>query len=69
MQTRAELLVLDSAPIIKSANFIKDLSKEFVTVPEVLSELKDKATRETLLTLSYKINTKCPSEESMKYGD
>lgn len=69
MKTKAECLVLDSAPIIKSAKFIGDLSEEFITVPEVLAELKDKTTRETLEILSYKITTKTPSEEAMKYGE
>ena len=65
----SEILVLDSAPIIKSAKFINGLSKEYITVPEVLSELKDRATKDALLTLPYTITTKTPSEESMKHGN
>jgi RNA-binding protein NOB1 len=69
MKTKTECLVLDSAPIIKSAKLIGNLSEEFITVPEVLAELKDKTTRETLEILTYKISTKTPSEEAMKYGE
>lgn len=59
-------IVLDSAPIITSSLSLGPLSDNFYTVPEVLKELKDKTTRDNLGNLPYLIQTKSPSEESIK---
>ena len=65
---KTEILVLDSAPIFKSASLLCELSSEFITVPEVLQEIKDKATRDAIARLPYKIMTKSPSEESISFS-
>jgi RNA-binding protein NOB1 len=65
---KTEFLVLDSAPIFKSASLLCELSSEFITVPEVLQEIKDQATRDAIARLPYKIVTKSPSEESLSFS-
>ena len=68
MNKKAKCLVIDSGPMLKSAYDLHMLATEFFTVPEVLKELKDKATRDTLERLPYSITLKTPSEESIKFS-
>ncbi len=59
------VLVVDSAPIINSSHTLSALAQKYVTVPEVLKELKDKATRDALEKLPFQLETKSPSEEAI----
>ena len=61
---KIETLIVDSAPIIKSALQLENLSTKIITVPEVIAEIKDMETRRLLETLA--IQTQTPSEEAMK---
>ena len=79
---KTRTIVLDSGPIIQgSIEFLQSLNGgvgvEFVTVPEVLGEIKDPVTRQKLDLLPFRIRTQRPSdlaikklvEESKKSGD
>ncbi|KAJ3001620.1 Nin1 binding protein, partial [Thoreauomyces humboldtii] len=57
-------LIIDSAPLIKNTP-ISHLATRFVTIPEVVSEIRDKAARENLARLPYDLETRVPSDESL----
>jgi RNA-binding protein NOB1 len=58
-------LVVDSAPLINSPENIFKLSDNVITVPEVMKEIVDKKTLNTLASLPFTITTKTPSQEAM----
>ncbi|KAI8924226.1 Nin one binding Zn-ribbon like-domain-containing protein [Entophlyctis helioformis] len=57
-------LVVDSGPLIKGHQ-LAHLSSSFVTIPEVLAELRDKQTREAVAALPFQLQTRVPSEEAI----
>ena len=68
---RCTTLVLDAGPLL-SLSPLRGLAETFVTVPQVLAELKDKNAKEHLerLGLNYgiKIEVKNPSPASIASG-
>lgn len=60
-------VVLDAGPLIRGTN-ISHLGNTFWTVPEVLSEIRDKEARRRLELLPFEIKTKEPSEEAIKFA-
>lgn len=66
-QTLFSHLVLDAGPLFQAVNTLPaTVSDNFYTVPEVLAEVKDEASREGLGRLPYEIKIKSPSPEAMK---
>ena len=61
------MLVADSGAFIKGAP-LQTWSKTVVTVRDVVSEIKDKATRERLQVLPYELVFREPSNESLQHG-
>ena len=61
------VLVADSSAFIRGAP-LKKWSSTVVTVREVVSEIRDKATRERLQVLSYDFSFREPSPASLQHG-
>lgn len=61
------VLVADAGPFIKGAPLHKWSSK-VVSVREVVSEIRDKATRERLQVLPYELVFREPSTEALQHG-
>lgn len=57
-------LVLDSAPLL-TGDLPASLSEKFYTVPAVIEEIRDEASRARLSQLPFKIETRNPSPEGM----
>ncbi|KAI0226548.1 hypothetical protein L0F63_000921, partial [Massospora cicadina] len=53
--SKVEILVLDAGPIIKLGARIKDYAQEFVTVPEVIREVRDFQARHQLAIFPFEI--------------
>jgi RNA-binding protein NOB1 len=70
-QPKCKTLVLDAGPLL-SLSPLRGLAETYVTVPQVLSELKDKNAKEHLerLGLNYgiKIEVKSPDPASLATG-
>ena len=66
-RSRISFLVADAGPFIKGAPLQK-WSDNVVTVRGVLSEIRDKATRERLQVLPYDLAFKEPSTEALQHG-
>lgn len=62
--------VVDANAIINGEHLLSLMrfNDKLVTVPEVLREVRDKQSRQTLQNLPYTIQTEEPSEESVKSG-
>lgn len=60
------LLVLDANAFIKGMDAMVSSADAFVTVPQVIAELKDAASRELLERLPYKVAAIDPSSESLR---
>ncbi|KAJ2958383.1 hypothetical protein NQZ79_g6004 [Umbelopsis isabellina] len=60
-------LVIDSAPLLKGTP-LRHLAERFCTIPEVVSEIRDKQSREYIKKLPFELELITPSEESMKAG-
>ncbi|CAG8478127.1 13675_t:CDS:2 [Acaulospora morrowiae] len=58
-------LVVDSGPLIKGAN-IRPLAEKIYTVPEVISEIRDKHSRDFLSQISFEIEVKNPTQDALK---
>ncbi|KAI8816098.1 Nin one binding Zn-ribbon like-domain-containing protein [Fimicolochytrium jonesii] len=63
-QDKVVTLVVDSAPLIKGTPLFH-LAERFVTIPEVLAEIRDKRARQGLTTLPFDLETRVPSEEAV----
>ncbi len=61
---RFDFCVLDSAPLL-TGNVSSDLSEAFYTVPAVLEEIRDEASRQRLACLPFKLEAKLPSAEAL----
>jgi len=59
-------LVVDSGPLIKGCK-IERIGEKIVTVPGVVSEIRDPATRQRLSVLPYDLEQRSPTEASMKF--
>ena len=62
---RLRYAVVDSGPLIKGLRLETLNADVLVTVPEVLSELRDRATRQMLATLPVELTTREPSSEAL----
>ena len=58
-------LVLDSGPIL-TAHLHASLARAYYTVPEVISEIKDPASKAKLASLPFTLQTRTPSAEAYK---
>uniref|UniRef100_A0A131XK52 RNA-binding protein NOB1 n=1 Tax=Hyalomma excavatum TaxID=257692 RepID=A0A131XK52_9ACAR len=63
--TRVKHLVVDSGGFIKNAA-LQEIGENIYTLAEVVSEIKDKATKQRLQVLPYKLNYRVPSPEAIK---
>ncbi|KAI9209857.1 Nin one binding Zn-ribbon like-domain-containing protein [Polychytrium aggregatum] len=63
---RVDTLVVDAAPLIKG-NRLEHLASNFVTIPEVLGEIRDRQARSAMATLPFELKVRAPSEEAMKH--
>ncbi|KAJ1340762.1 hypothetical protein BSLG_004856 [Batrachochytrium salamandrivorans] len=63
-RTKVATLVLDSGPLIKGHQLVH-LANSFVTIAEVLAEIKDKKTRERVDNLPFELVVRTPSAEAM----
>lgn len=62
---RVQHVVVDSGGFIKNAA-LHEIGEKIYTLPEVVSEIKDKATKQRLQALPYTINYRVPSPEAVK---
>lgn len=65
-----EIVVVDSAALLNGTR-LDSLAKELRTVPEVMAEIRDKKSRESMQTLPPHLNDLkivYPTEESLKMG-
>ena len=67
-QGRAEILVVDSAAFIKRYQLHK-YCKKAVTVKEVVAEIRDLQTRQSLQVLPYELELKEPDHASVAHGE
>ncbi|GBC05927.1 hypothetical protein RclHR1_06500009 [Rhizophagus clarus] len=58
-------LVVDSGPLIKGIN-VRSFAEKIYTIPEVISEIRDKHSREFLNQISFDLQIKVPSDEALK---
>ena len=61
-------LVVDSGPLIKGVRLERIEAEHYVTVPEVMLEIRDRQARQLLSTLPVELETREPSEEAIKAG-
>jgi RNA-binding protein NOB1 len=62
---KAKIIVLDTAPLLHRTP-LNGLSDRFLTIPSVLSEVRDQSSREALDSLPVQIQLKQPTEEAIK---
>eukprot|EP00904_Undaria_pinnatifida_P011144 jgi/Undpi1/715/HiC_scaffold_10.g04179.m1 len=61
-------LVIDSGAIIKGAGMtLASAAENFWTIPEVVSEIRDKKARHHLESLPFELKLREPSDEAMKF--
>lgn len=60
--------VVDANAIISGLH-LEGLAQKFVTIPEVIAEIRDKQARQFLSMLPYTLYTLDPTEESTKQGE
>ena len=60
--------VVDTNAIISGIQLDR-IAETAVTIPEVLSEVRDKHTRQILANLPFALQTQQPAEESVKAGE
>lgn len=61
-------LVIDAGPMLRVGLRVKDYAEEFITVPEVFNEIRDRQARQQLAIFPFEIKTRVPSEEAFKAG-
>ena len=64
-----KFLVVDSGPLIKGVRLERIEAEHYVTVPEVMLEIRDKQTRQLMNTLPVELETREPSEEAILAGE
>ncbi|RGB36542.1 Nin one binding Zn-ribbon like-domain-containing protein [Rhizophagus diaphanus] len=62
---KIESLVIDSGPLIKGIN-VRAFAEKIYTIPEVISEIRDKHSRDFLNQISFNLQIKVPSNEALK---
>lgn len=63
-----DVLVVDSGGFIKNADLRSMADKEVVTLRDVVTEIRDKATKQRLQTLPYDLIMKEPDSEDLTHG-
>ena len=63
-----KFLVVDSGPLIKGVRLERIDADRYVTVPEVMREIRDRQARQLLSTLPVELETREPSEEAITAG-
>ncbi|PKC75823.1 hypothetical protein RhiirA1_387000 [Rhizophagus irregularis] len=58
-------LVIDSGPLIKGIN-VRAFAEKIYTIPEVISEIRDKHSRDFLNQISFDLQIKVPSDEALR---
>lgn len=61
-------LVVDSGPLIKGARIEIAQARTYITVPEVLREIRDRQARSGMQLLPFELATKEPSDEAIARG-
>lgn len=65
-----EYLILDAGALIKGYGLnLYTKSKQIITVPEVMSEIRDHKARDLLEKLPFDIVERIPSQESVNLGN
>ena len=67
MPGSVKALVLDSGPLIKGAK-PEAISGDVYTIREVVSEIRDAATRQRLSVLPYELKFREPTPASIRFG-
>ena len=62
-------LVVDSGPVIKGARLEVAEADNYITVPEVLKEIRDRQARTGLQLLPFDLDVKEPSDEALAKGE
>ena len=62
------MAVVDANAVIDGRQSLTDFADKFVTVPEVLSEIRDSDSRRRLEFIPFTIETMEPSPESLSKG-
>eukprot|EP00163_Fabomonas_tropica_P034389 TRINITY_DN9492_c0_g1_i2.p1 TRINITY_DN9492_c0_g1~~TRINITY_DN9492_c0_g1_i2.p1 ORF type:complete len:101 (-),score=7.14 TRINITY_DN9492_c0_g1_i2:38-340(-) len=68
---RPGFVVVDSGPIIRGArldHYVTELGCKLVTIPEVISELRDAKARQYLQSLPFEVALRQPSDASIAAG-
>lgn len=60
--------IVDANAIISGLR-LEGLADRFVTVPEVLAEVRDKQSRQFMASLTYGLEAREPAEESLRAGE
>jgi rRNA maturation endonuclease Nob1 len=63
-----KFLVVDSGPLIKGVRLERIEAEHYVTVPEVLLEIRDRQARQLISTLPVELETREPSDEAVAAG-
>ncbi|EXX71105.1 Nob1p [Rhizophagus irregularis DAOM 197198w] len=63
--TSSKRLVIDSGPLIKGIN-VRAFAEKIYTIPEVISEIRDKHSRDFLNQISFDLQIKVPSDEALR---
>ncbi|XP_076470243.1 RNA-binding protein NOB1-like isoform X2 [Babylonia areolata] len=66
MATSVEHVVVDAGGFIRNAP-IREIGEEVYSLPDVVNEISDKATRQRLQVLPYKLNLKNPTAEAIVF--
>lgn len=70
VEEKPRIAVVDANAIISGESLLQLMrfNDKVVTIPEVLKEIRDKQSRQTLQNLPFTIQTQEPAEESVKAG-
>jgi hypothetical protein len=63
------IAVLDANALIGGGAELQSLAERFVTISEVLAEIRDQASRQALASLPFKLEVLSPSEEALAAGE
>jgi len=65
MATKIQHVVADAGAFIRNAP-LRDIGEKIYTIPEVVREIRDKATRQRLRSLTFELGYKQPSSEALQ---
>eukprot|EP01064_Diplonema_japonicum_P001487 TRINITY_DN1095_c0_g2_i2.p1 TRINITY_DN1095_c0_g2~~TRINITY_DN1095_c0_g2_i2.p1 ORF type:complete len:296 (+),score=104.62 TRINITY_DN1095_c0_g2_i2:76-963(+) len=61
-----KVLVLDTGGLIKGSTGLAEMADEFVTIQDVMTEVRDKKTRDFVESFPFAINIREPTKEAMR---